>query len=180
VFDGFDDIYVKAALLDNFDKKNTIGGLAGHELVFFAFYRCLLSFFYPDNFILQLLKIIAKTYSNSTMAFPIVFITFNIFVFPIWGGNILLKERSECRYLFPINPQFFDNNALTSVLGGFSAAISMIIVSSISLSTMLSNNLLIPYGFVGSLDTSQEKKQTNLELKEDRYFLIDYSILFHL
>jgi hypothetical protein len=25
VFDGFDDIYVKAALLDNFDKKNTIG-----------------------------------------------------------------------------------------------------------------------------------------------------------
>jgi hypothetical protein len=28
VFDGFDDIYVKAALLDNFDKKNTIGGLA--------------------------------------------------------------------------------------------------------------------------------------------------------
>jgi hypothetical protein len=27
VFDGF-DIYVKAALLDNFDKKNTIGGLA--------------------------------------------------------------------------------------------------------------------------------------------------------
>jgi hypothetical protein len=26
VFDGFDDIYVKAALLDNFDKKNTIGG----------------------------------------------------------------------------------------------------------------------------------------------------------
>jgi hypothetical protein len=28
------------------------------------------------------------------MAFPIVFITFNIFVFPIaWGGNILLKEK---------------------------------------------------------------------------------------
>jgi hypothetical protein len=46
---------------------------------------------------------------------------------------------------------------------------------------MLSNNLLIPYGFVGSLENTQEKKQqTNLELKEDRYFLIDYSILFHL
>jgi hypothetical protein len=60
VFDGFDDIYVKAALLDNFDKKNTIGGLAqGMNWFFFAFYRCL-PFFYPDNFILQLLKIIAK------------------------------------------------------------------------------------------------------------------------
>jgi Na+/proline symporter len=88
VFDGFDDIYVKAALLDNFDKKNTIGGLAqGMNWFFFAFYRCLLSFFYPDNFILQLLKIIAKTYSR-TMAFPIVFITFNIFVFPIvWAAT---------------------------------------------------------------------------------------------
>jgi hypothetical protein len=47
-------------------------------------------------------------------------------------------------------------------LGGFSAAISMIIVSSISLATMLSNNLLIPYGFIGSLEnSSQEKKQTH-------------------
>jgi hypothetical protein len=27
VFDGFDDIYVKAALLDNFDKKNTMAEL---------------------------------------------------------------------------------------------------------------------------------------------------------
>jgi Na+/proline symporter len=26
VFDGFDDIYVKAALLDNFDKKKYYGG----------------------------------------------------------------------------------------------------------------------------------------------------------
>jgi hypothetical protein len=61
-------------------------------------------------------------------------------------------------------PQLFDNNVLTVMvfLGGFSAAISMIIVSSISLATMLSNNLLIPYGFIGSLEnSSQEKKQTH-------------------
>jgi hypothetical protein len=60
-------------------------------------------------------------------------------------------------------PQFFDNNALTVLvfLGGFSAAISMIIVSSISLSTMLSNNLLIPYGFVGSLENTSQEKITN-------------------
>jgi hypothetical protein len=43
-------------------------------------------------------------------------------------------------------------------LGGFSAAISMIIVSSIALATMLSNNLLIPYGFIGSLLNYQKKK----------------------
>jgi hypothetical protein len=42
VFDGFDDIYVKAALLDNFDKKNTIGGLAQGMNWFFL---CVLSMF---------------------------------------------------------------------------------------------------------------------------------------
>jgi hypothetical protein len=45
-------------------------------------------------------------------------------------------------------------------LGGFSAAISMIIVSSISLATMLSN-LLIPYGFIGSLENSSQEKTAN-------------------
>jgi Na+/proline symporter len=39
--------------------------------------------------------------------FPL-YLLLNIFVFPIaWGGNILLKERSECRYLFLLIPQFF-------------------------------------------------------------------------
>jgi hypothetical protein len=37
------------------------------------------------------------------------------------------------------------------------------IVSSISLATMLSNNLLIPYGFVGSLENlSQEKNSKRI------------------
>jgi hypothetical protein len=107
VFDGFDDIYVKAALLDNFDKKNYWRPSPRHELVFFAFYRCLLSFFYPDNFILQLLKIIAKTYSNSTMAFPLYLLLLIFSSSQLLGGNILLKERSECRYLFPINTTIF-------------------------------------------------------------------------
>jgi len=48
-------------------------------------------------------------------------------------------------------------------LGGFSAAISMIVVSSIALSTMLTNNLLIPYGFIGSLQNISPEK-TAIEL----------------
>jgi hypothetical protein len=50
-------------------------------------------------------------------------------------------------------------------LGGFSA-ISMIIVSSISLSTMLSNNLLIPYGFIGSLENVSQEKSNSVSLTE--------------
>ena len=38
--------------------------------------------------------------------------------------------------------------ALIVFLGGFSAAISMVVLSSLALFTMLSNNLIIPYGFL--------------------------------
>jgi hypothetical protein len=150
VFDGFDDIYVKAALLDNFDKKNTIGGLAqGMNWFFFAFYRCLLSFFYPDNFILQLLKIIAKTYL-ALWLFPLYLLLLIFSSSQLFGRQHPFEGKGLNADTYSLLiPQFFDNNALTVLvfLGGFSAAISMIIVSSISLSTMLSNNLLIPYGF---------------------------------
>jgi signal transduction histidine kinase len=91
-------------------------------------------------------------------------------------------------------PQFFNNNFLTVLvfLGGFSAAISMIIVSSIALATMLSNNLLIPYGFIGSLqNTSQEKNSKRIVLSRKigifsliilayaiyRIFILDYSLV---
>jgi hypothetical protein len=70
-----------------------------------------------------------------------------------------LKERFKLRHLFLIDSAVFNNNFLTVlVFRGFSAAISMIIVSSIALATMLSNNLLIPYGFIGSLKHSSQKK----------------------
>jgi Na+/proline symporter len=40
VFDGFDDIYVKAALLDNFDKKTLLAASQGMNWFF-----CVLSMF---------------------------------------------------------------------------------------------------------------------------------------
>ena len=107
------------------------------------------------------------------------FLLFNIFVFPIaWGGNILFdgKELNPDTYSLLI-PQFFNNNILTVLvfLGGFSAAISMIIVSSIALATMLSNNLLIPYGFIGSLENLSQEKNNSRIVKSRKigiFFLI--------
>jgi Na+/proline symporter len=58
VFDGFGDIYTKASVLENFHKKNTIGGLSESINWFFL---CVLSMFaiflLPRHFILQSLKI---------------------------------------------------------------------------------------------------------------------------
>ncbi|RZJ57386.1 MAG: sodium:proline symporter, partial [Flavobacterium sp.] len=62
-------------------------------------------------------------------------------------------------------PQLMGNKAITVMvfLGGFSAAISMIVVSSIGLSTMMSNNILIPYGFLGTLQSGNlEENSTKI------------------
>jgi Na+/proline symporter len=198
VFDGFDDIYAKAAVLENFDKKNSIGGLTGGINWFFL---CILSMFaiflLPRQFHTSIVENNKETHIRTAMwMFPLYLLLFNIFVFPIaWGGNILFQGQglNSDTYSLLI-PQFFNNNTLTVLvfLGGFSAAISMIIVSSIALATMLSNNLLIPYGFVGRLrNKSQEKNNKRIIRSRKigiflliilayviyRIFILDYSLV---
>jgi Na+/proline symporter len=53
----------------------------------------------------------------------------------------------------------------------------MIIVSSISLSTMLSNNLLIPYGFVGSWKILRKKKNNKRILNSRKIAIFSLIIL---
>ena len=198
VYDGFDDIYTKASLLENFNKKNSIGGLTGGINWFFL---CLLSMFaiflLPRQFHTAIVENNRESHIRTAMwLFPLYLLLFNIFVFPIaWGGNILFegKDLNADTYSLLI-PQYFNNNSLTVLvfLGGFSAAISMIIVSSISLATMLSNNLLIPYGFIGSLENTSPEKNSKRILNSRkigifsliilayaiyRIFVLDYSLV---
>ena len=166
VFDGFDDIYQKASVLKDFDKKNTIGGITNAINWFFL---CILSMFaiflLPRQFHTAIVENNKESHIRTAIwLFPLYLLLFNVFVFPIaWGGNILFEGQGHNSDTYSLLiPQFFDNNILTVLvfLGGFSAAISMIIVSSIALATMLSNNFLIPYGFIGSLANSSPKKNS--------------------
>lgn len=166
VFDGFDDIYAKASLLENFKQKNTIGGLPQAINWFFL---CVLSLFaiflLPRQFQMAVVENNRESHIKTAVwLFPLYLLLFNLFVYPIaWGGNILFagKEVNPDTYSLLI-PQFFDNQLVTVLvfLGGFSAAISMIVVSSIGLSTMLSNNLLIPYGLLGRLQSEVQENNT--------------------
>ncbi|KDN54814.1 ATP-binding protein [Flavobacterium seoulense] len=198
VYDGFEDIYNQASVLENFDKKNTIGNLSNGLNWFFL---CLISMFaifiLPRQFHTAIVENNQEKHIRTAIwLLPLYLLLFNIFVFPIaWGGNILFETQglNSDTYSLLI-PQYFNNNFLTVLvfLGGFSAAISMIIVSSITLSTMLSNNLLIPYGFIGSLENiSQEKNTKRIVLSRKigifsliilgyiiyRVFILDYTLV---
>ncbi len=162
VFDGFDDIYQKASLLEHFKEKNTIGGL---PQAINWFLLCILSMFaiflLPRQFQVSVIENNRENHINTAVwLFPLYLLIFNLFVYPIaWGGNILFAGHAVNSDAYSLLiPQFFNNKTLTVIvfLGGFSAAISMIVVSSIGLSTMLTNNILIPYNLIGKLKGNEQ------------------------
>ncbi len=166
VFDGFDDIYQKASLLEGFAKKNTIGGIPQAINWFFL---CVLSLFaiflLPRQFQMGVIENNRENHLKTAVwVFPLYLLLINIFVYPIaWGGNILFDGTGANADTYSLLiPQLMNNQTITVMvfLGGFSAAISMIVVSSIGLSTMLSNNILIPYGFLGTLQSGNQEDNT--------------------
>ncbi|MBL7885388.1 MAG: sodium:proline symporter [Flavobacterium sp.] len=161
VFDGFDDIYQKASILEKFKERNTIGGL---PQAINWFLLCVLSMFaiflLPRQFQVSVIENNRENHINTAVwLFPLYLLIFNLFVYPIaWGGNILFEGQDVNSDTYSLLiPQFFNNKTLTVLvfLGGFSAAISMIVVSSIGLSTMVTNNILIPYNLLGKLKSAE-------------------------
>ena len=198
VFDGYDDIYAKASLLENFKEKNTIGGLEqGLNWFFLSMVSLFAIFLLPRQFQMSVVENNRERHIKTAIwLFPLYLLLFNIFVYPIaWGGNVLFEGTNANADTYSLLiPQFFNNTTLTVLvfLGGFSAAISMIVVSSISLSTMLSNNLLIPYTFLGKLRSEEQvinnKKIVNIRKIGIfsliigayfiyRFFALDYSLV---
>lgn len=172
VFNGFQDIYDQSIKLPNFDKLNQIGGFKGGVNWFLM---CILSMFaiflLPRQFHTAVVENNREKHVKTAMwVLPLYLFIFNFFVFPIaWGGNVIFQNQSmDADFYSLLIPQFHNNQVITLLvfLGGFSAAISMVVISTISLSTMLSNNLIFPYGFIGQLSSEKpndlSKKIINL------------------
>ncbi|MFY7741332.1 MAG: ATP-binding protein [Flavobacterium sp.] len=198
VFDGFDAIYVKASLMESFEERNTVHGLEGGMnwmmLIILSFFSI---FLLPRQFHMSIVENNREKHIQTAIwLFPLYLLLFNLFVYPIaWGGNILFEGKDVNPDMFSLLiPQLFDNTFMTVLvfLGGFSAAISMIVVSSITLSTMLSNNLLIPYGVLGSLQKDNQESNSErivnirrigiflmiiLAFIYYRYFIMDFSLV---
>lgn len=186
VFDGFDDIYAQASQLQDFTKRNTIGGF---PQAINWFLLCVLSMFaiflLPRQFQVSVIENNRENHINTAVwLFPLYLLLFNLFVYPIaWGGNILFagKNVNSDAYSLLI-PQLFDNKTITIFvfLGGFSAAISMIVVSSIGLSTMVTNNILIPYNLLGKLENTDSGFSTKNIVNSRKIGIFSLIILSYL
>ena len=188
VFNGFEDIYKQAEKLPDFASKNSFNGLEGG---FNWFLMSMLSmsaiFLLPRQFHTAIVENRKEKHLKTAIwLFPLYLLIFNFFVFPIaWGGKVLFFGENVNPELYSILiPQKFGNTAIAAMVffGGLSACISMIIISSISLSIMLSNNIIIPYGWLNKFKVDTEKDNTknivNIR-KISIFLLIIFAFIFY-
>jgi PAS domain S-box-containing protein len=78
--------------------------------------------------------------------FPLYLLLINIFVIPIAVAGLLVLPRTQADQYVLLLPMSAGNQALSILvfLGGFSAATAMIVVDSLALSKMLTNDIVVP------------------------------------
>ena len=153
LFDGTEDIYTKMSAAENFESLITINGFEGG---FNWLYTIMLSFMaiflLPRQFQVSVVENVREKHlKNAIWMFPLYLLLFNVFViFIAWAGNLTIGNTVQAEYYALLLPLQNGNTFLSVLvfLGGFSAVISMVVVATLALSTMVSNNLVIPYGFL--------------------------------
>ncbi len=166
LFEGPSDIYERASVLPNFEIQQKINGLeGGFNWFFLSLLSMIAIMLLPRQFQVTVVENEREKYLKKvTWLFPLYLLLFNIFViFIAWGGNVVFQNQQVDADLFTLMLPLQNGNeflALLVFLGGFSAAISMVVISTLALSTMLSNNLIIPYGFLGKFSKGESDENT--------------------
>ncbi|MFT2008419.1 sensor histidine kinase [Pontibacter sp. 13R65] len=150
VFNGFDDILQQASQQPGFQELMTFDSDNGFGNWFWLLVLSMLAIlFLPRQFQVAVVENVNEQHLNKAMwLFPLYLFCINIFVLPVaLGGNVLFgsQQLDVDMYVLAIPmSQGHDLLAVLVYLGGLSAATSMVIVSTIALSVMISNNLLMP------------------------------------
>ena len=163
LFGGTEDIYNQISSSANITEITTMNGF---ENGFNWFFTILLSFFaiflLPRQFQVSVVENNREKHLKKAIwLFPLYLLLFNLFVvFIAWGGLITFGNSNNSEYFTLLLPLQHGNYFLASLvfIGGFSAVISMVVVSTLALSTMVSNNLIIPYGFLDKFSRNQNDK----------------------
>ncbi len=166
LFDGTTDIYNQISIENNFESLTTFNSLeSGINWYFMIALSFLAIFLLPRQFHVSVIENTnQKHLKNAIWLFPLYLLLFNVFViFIAWGGKLQLGDAANPDYYSLLLPLQNGDILLATLvfLGGFSAVISMVVVSTLALSTMLSNNLIIPYGFLDKFSKSRPERNAN-------------------
>ena len=152
LFDGFTEIFHD--FLTRFPERSPLLMLGTGENTYahwlsLTFISMMAIMFLPRQFHIMVIENCREDHIRSAMwRFPAYMVVINLFVIPIALGGLLLANGDT------YNADFFVITlplqygqpwlALLVFLGGFSASAGMVMVSSVALSTMILNHLLIP------------------------------------
>lgn len=152
VFDGFNDIFKVASekqmLTAINDIKQSLEG--GYwDWLMLIILSFLVFILLPRQFHLMALENKNEDHvGRASWIFPLYLFAITLFVIPIAiAGKIYFSESTFSPDMYVLHfPMQTGNNLLATLvfLGGFAAATGMIIVETIAVSTMLSNNIIIP------------------------------------
>ena len=146
VFDGFSDVFTSVSQ-NQLMKFSSIdeSGLEWTLLLLLSMSAILLL---PRQFQVTISENSNEDHlKHAAWVFPAYLLLINLFVIPIaLGGQIHLGNSIDPDSYVLAMPMYFGQEGLAifTFLGGFSAATSMIIVSTTALSIMVSNNILVP------------------------------------
>jgi Na+/proline symporter/signal transduction histidine kinase len=165
LFDGTTDIYERIASTDSFEKLFGFGDTGGLDWFFLILLSFFAIFLLPRQFQVSVVENNREKHIKKAIwLFPLYLLLFNIFViFIAWGGKLTFGDTVNPDYYTLLLPLENGNSvmALLVFLGGFSAVVSMIVISTIALSNMVSNNMIIPYGFLSKFVKSDPEKNAS-------------------
>ncbi|MDO6389668.1 ATP-binding protein [Pontibacter sp. BT731] len=150
VFNGFGDIMQQAMRLPDFERLMTFDSDNGFSQWFWMVVLSMLAIlFLPRQFQVAVVENVNEQHLNKAMwLFPLYLFAINIFVLPIaFGGDILFGNAGIDADMFVLAIPLREGQSILALLvylGGYSAATGMVIVATIALSVMVSNNLVMP------------------------------------
>ena len=150
LFNGFGDIFGQAAQSPELSKLFTMENAGTYtDWTWLMFLSMMAIMFLPRQFQMTVVENVNENHLDKAIwLLPLYMLLINIFVLPIALGGLLLfpngaVDADTFVLTIPIS-QGQEEIAMLAFIGGLSAATGMVIVATVSLSTMVSNELVMP------------------------------------
>ena len=169
--DGFGDLFSKAGADPGLADLMTMEAAGGYGSWFFLTILSMMAIIcLPRQFQVAVVENVDEAHIRMAVwLFPLYLLLINIFVLPIaFGGLLRFPDGSVDADTFVLILPMAEQQewlALLAFIGGLSAATGMVIVATIALSTMVCNDLVMPFLFrVGRLHLSEQRDLSRLLL----------------
>lgn len=151
LFNGPVDLFTQAMADPDAARLATFGPetIDYNQWAWLTFLSMLAILFLPRQFQMAVLENMDENHiRKASWLFPLYLLVINLFVFPIaLAGLIVFRHQPMDADLFVLGLPMAAGNELLALfvfIGGLSAATSMVIVDTVALSTMVSNDLMMP------------------------------------